>query len=82
MPWIEVVSVSAATGLLRRIYDSALDRAGRVFHVVSLQSRQPQVLDASMRLYLRVMQAPREPLSRARREMIAVTVSRVNACGY
>ena len=72
----------AATGLLRRIYDAAVERAGRVYRVIEVQSLQPQVLRASTQLYTRVMQAADEPLTRAQREMIAVAVSRANACEY
>jgi alkylhydroperoxidase family enzyme len=82
MAWIETVPPEHARGRLRRIYDAALGRAGKIFHVVSVQSQQPRVLDASMGLYLRVMKAPDEPLTRARREMLAVTVSRINGCAY
>ncbi len=82
MPWIDLVSPKDATGRLRKIFDTAAARAGRVFNVIAIQSLQPKVLDASTRLYTRIMQSPDEPLTRAQREMIAVTVSRTNACGY
>ncbi|MCA9653998.1 MAG: carboxymuconolactone decarboxylase family protein [Myxococcales bacterium] len=82
MPWIDLVAPADATGRLRKLYDAAVARAGRVFNVIMAQSRQPEVLDASTRLYLRVMWSPSEPLSRAQREMIAVTVSRTNGCRY
>lgn len=82
MPWIATIAHDHARGRLRRIYDAALARAGKIFHVVTIQSQQPRVLDASMSLYLRVMKADDEPLTRAQREMLAVTVSRVNACAY
>ena len=82
MPWIELVDPANATGRLQSLYRAAIDRAGKVFHVIQAQSRQPRVLDASTRLYLRVMQSDSEPLSRAQREMIAVTVSRTNGCAY
>lgn len=82
MPWIETISPERAQGRLRRTYEAARTRAGKVFHVVAIQSLQPRVLDASMSLYIRVMKADDEPLTRAQREMLAVTVSRVNACAY
>lgn len=82
MPWIDLVAPTEATGRLRQLYDAAVARAGKVFHVIMAQSRQPRVLDASTRLYLRVMKSDSEPLERAQREMIAVTVSRINGCGY
>ncbi len=82
MAWIETVPPELASGRLRRIYDAALARAGKIFNVVAVQSQQPRVLDASMGLYLRIMKADDEPLTRAQREMLAVTVSRINACDY
>jgi len=82
MPWIDLVTHSEATGLLKRIYDGAVQRAGKIYNIIGIQSRQPKVLDASTRLYVRVMRNPDEPLTRAQREMLAVTVSRTNACAY
>ena len=82
MAWIRTIPPSAATGLLRRIYDQAIERAGKVFNVVSVQSLRPETLDASMGLYLEVMHSERSPLTRAQREMIATAVSSANHCHY
>lgn len=82
MPWIDLISPKDATGRLRKIFDASITRAGKVFNVIAIQGLQPKVLDASTRLYTRIMKSPDEPLTRAQREMIAVTVSRTNACGY
>ena len=82
MAWIETTSPDEATGLLKRLYDAALQRAGRVYNVIRLQSRRPNVLRASTQLYREVMHSADSPLSRAQREMIATVVSRANACHY
>jgi len=82
MPWIRTIAPGEATGLLKRIYDEALARAGKVFNVVRLQSLRPEVLDAGLALYKELMFSPKSPLSRAQREMIAVAVSRANECHY
>lgn len=82
MAWIRTISPESADGLLRQLYRTAIDRAGKVFNVLRLQSLRPEVLRASTDLYLEVMHSPTSPLSRAQREMIAVTVSRANACEY
>ena len=82
MAWIETTSPDEATGLLKRLYDAALQRAGRVYNVIRLQSRRPNVLRASTQLYSEVMHSADSPLSRAQREMIATVVSRANACHY
>jgi len=82
MPWIRTVPPDEATGLLRQIYDAAVQRAGRVYNVVRLQSLRPKVLRASTQLYLELMHAPEGALTRAQREMIAVVVSAANGCHY
>ena len=81
MAFIELADVSAATGRLARIYESAVNRAGRVFNILKVQSPNPPVLQASMGLYTAVMHGE-SPLTRARREMLAVVVSRANECHY
>lgn len=82
MAWIEIPPPGQSTGLLRRIYDDAVKRAGRVYNIVSIQSRRPRVLEASMQLYQELMLSPRSDLSRARREMLATVVSHANGCHY
>lgn len=81
MAYIETTPPEAATGALKRIYDAAVARAGKVFGILRIQSRNPEVLRASMQLYRAVMFGA-SPLSRVEREAIAVTVSRVNDCYY
>ena len=82
MAWIKTIDPSDATGLLKRLYDAAVKRAGKIFNVIRLQSLRPETLRASTQLYLEVMHSAKSPLSRARREMIATAVSRANACHY
>ena len=82
MPWIRTIAPGEATGLLRRLYDEAIARAGKVFNVLRIQSLRPEVLEIGVQLYEELMFSPRSPLSRAQREMIAVAVSRVNQCHY
>jgi alkylhydroperoxidase family enzyme len=79
--WIGTVSPSEATGLLKILYDEAVGRAGKVFQIVRLMSANPEVLRASMGLYLSAVRGP-SPLPRAVREMIAVVVSSTNRCHY
>ncbi len=82
MAWIKTIAPHAASGLLERIYRIAVDRAGKVWNVLRIQSLRPEVLDASTELYLEVMTSARSPLPRAHREMIATAVSSANACEY
>ncbi len=82
MAWIETVAPAASSGLLKRLYDAALKRAGKVYNVLRLQSLRPETLRASTQLYLEVMHSEKSPLSRAQRELIATVVSQVNRCHY
>lgn len=82
MAWINTIAPDAATGLLRKLYDEAVKRAGKVFNVIRLQSLRPHTLRASTQLYTEVMKSSRSPLSRRQREMIATVVSRTNDCFY
>jgi alkylhydroperoxidase family enzyme len=81
MPWIDVVPVERAKGFLKKQYDAAIARAGRVWGITRVMSPNPRVLEASMDLYRAVMYG-RSPLSRGRREMLAVVVSAANSCTY
>ena len=82
MAWIKTVPPEEATGALKRLYEAAVERAGKVFNVVRLQSPRPHVLRASLQLYSQIMRSPESGLSRAEREMIAVAVSKANGCFY
>lgn len=81
MPWIDVIPPERASGALKRVYEAAEARAGKVFHIVRSMSQAPRVMEAAFELYKHVMFAPRG-LSRRRREMIAVVVSATNHCHY
>ena len=82
MAWIRTVAPDEAQGLLARLYDAAVKRAGKVFNILRLQSQRPKVLRASTQLYMEVMFSDENGLSRAQREMIATAVSRANRCFY
>lgn len=81
MPWIKTVDPADATGPLKEEYDRALKRAGRLWHILRLQSLNPAVLKASTAFYLAIMYGE-SPLSRGQREMLAVVVSQTNGCHY
>ena len=81
MPWIQTIQPDDATGRLAKTYRAAIERAGRVFGIVKAQSLAPSVLDASLGLYQKIMYAP-AGLGRYQRELLAVVVSRANACHY
>lgn len=81
MAWIRTVEPEEATGLLKKEYDAATRRAGKVFNVVKLFSLNPPAMQGTIALYRAIMFG-RSDLSRAEREMIATVVSRENDCHY
>jgi len=81
MAHISTISESAPSGLLAEIYAAARKRAGKVYQILKVQSLNPPVLQAMIDLYRTTMFGA-SPLSRARREMLAVVVSTANECFY
>jgi alkylhydroperoxidase family enzyme len=81
MAWIRTISEDDAEGLLAKLYEAARARAGRVANIVKTQSLNVRALRAGAMLYHETTLAD-SPLSRAQREMVAVVVSRTNACHY
>ena len=81
MPWISQIDVEDAEGPLKRQFDAALDRAGRVWHIVQIMSLNPRIMRASMDVYAAIMFG-RSPLTRVQRELLAVTVSAELGCHY
>lgn len=81
MAWIEVISPAEATGDLQHEYRQAVQRAGRIWNIVSIMSQNPAAMKASMQLYISLMFMP-SPLSRRQREMLATVVSVENQCLY
>ena len=81
MAYIRTVPEDSATGLLRKLYDAAMRRAGKVFNILKLMSIRPEIARSSIQFYSAIMHGS-SPLSRAEREMIATVVSRANNCFY
>ena len=80
MAWIEVRDENDVEGTLKRLYRTHQDAHG-VDNILQIHSLHPESLRAHLLLYKTLMFGP-GPLSRAQREMIAVTVSAVNQCHY
>lgn len=81
MPWIEQVSIKEAKGLLKRQFDAALERAGRVWHIVHIMSLNPRALRDSIKFYSTIMFGE-SPLTRVQREMLATVTSAELDCYY
>ena len=81
MPWITQIPIDEATGLLKKLFDEAIARAGRVWHIVHIMSVNPRALQTSIGLYSAIMFGA-SPLSRAQRELLATVVSAELRCHY
>ena len=79
MTFIPITPYAEAGEALKRIYD----RMGgpEVDDILRIHSLNPASMSHHMQLYAHLMRGP-GPLSRAQREMIAVTVSVENDCFY
>lgn len=81
MSWIYQVPVDEASGPVKREFDAALARAGRVWNIVHVMSVNAVVMKASMGMYKAIMYGP-SPLSRVQRELLATVVSAELNCRY
>ena len=81
MPWITQIPLQRATGLLKKEYDKAVERAGRLWHIVQIMSVNPRVLRSSMEQYGAIMHGD-SPLSRVQRELMATVVAVELDCHY
>ncbi|MCZ6477949.1 MAG: hypothetical protein O6851_06520 [Gemmatimonadetes bacterium] len=81
MPWIRQIPIDEATGLLKREFDKAIRRAGRVWNILHVMSLNPRTLKSSMEFYGTVMFGS-SPLTRAQRELLATVVSAELDCHY
>ncbi len=81
MPWIEQVAIERASGLLKRLFDAAVKRSGRLWHIVHVMSLNPPVLRDSIAFYQTVMMGE-SPLTRMQRELLATVVSVELDCRY
>ncbi len=81
MAWIKTVPPAEASGELLEQYKRMRDPAGNVANILGVRSLNPSALRAHFDLYRTLLFGGSE-LSRAQREMIAVVVSKTNACHY
>ncbi len=81
MARINTIRYNEASGKLKEIYDSLLEKRGKLAEVHTIQSLRPDSITQHMDLYMGIMFS-RSELSRAEREMIAVVVSVANGCFY
>ena len=81
MAWISEILPQDADDELSAIYQRVAEPDGSVDHILRIHGLHPQCLGDHFDLYMTAMKG-RSPLSRPRREMIAVVVSALNECHY
>jgi alkylhydroperoxidase family enzyme len=81
MAWIRQIADEEAEGLLSRIFQDALRRAGRVWNIVRLTGVNAGQTRAHLGVYRAVMHQD-SALAARLRETLAVVVSRANHCHY
>ncbi|MDJ0836536.1 MAG: carboxymuconolactone decarboxylase family protein [Acidobacteriota bacterium] len=81
MTFIDVIGLDRAKGFLKKQYEDAVKRAGRIWNITAIMSQNPRAMKTSMDFYGALMRG-RSPLSRGQREMLAVVVSQTNHCVY
>jgi alkylhydroperoxidase family enzyme len=79
--WIRLVSAAEARGLVKKQFDEALERSGRIWNIVRIMSPNPRAMDTSMKFYAAIMHGG-SPLTRAQRELIATVTSAELNCRY
>lgn len=81
MSWIKIIEEAEADDALERAYETVGAARGEVANILKVHSLRPQVMTAHLALYRELMFG-RSELTRAERELIAVSVSAVNHCHY
>ncbi len=81
MARIKIIEPEAATGTLKEVYDALIKSRGKIAEVHKIHSLNPEALIDHMALYMTLMFG-KSPIKRAIRELMAVVVSKTNACNY
>ena len=81
MSWIDQVPIEKATGLLKKMFDGAIKRTGRVWKIMHVMSLNPEAMRESYRLFGTVVLGE-SPLSRVQRELLGIVVSKELNCHY
>ena len=82
MSWIPTVPRAEASGSLAELYAAACDpTTGELDHILQVHSLHPAGLAAHLELYTTVMRGT-PGLPKVDRELVALTVSALNACHY
>ena len=82
MAWIEIIEAKEATGRLKKLYDQVMTPDGHVDRILQIHGLRPRTLAAHLAIYKAALHSKPNALSPRERELIAVCVSRLNACAY
>ena len=82
MAWIKIITVGEATGRLKKLYEQVMTPDGHVDHILQIHGLRPRTLAAHLSIYKAALHSKPNALSPRERELIAVCVSRLNACDY
>lgn len=81
MAWIQTIGEAEASGELAEWYARVGNPDGTVDNVMKIHSLNVDTLRTHFEMYTAALHR-RSPLTRAEREIVAVTVSRLNGCAY
>ena len=81
MAYIQTIPESDAQGNLATLYKRFGNPDGTVDDVLKVHSLNPESLEAHCALYVQSMHRS-GPVSRVEREIVGITVSRINGCTY
>lgn len=81
MAYIDYISYEDAPPELKKLYERYGGENKVPANIVRIAGYNPKLMEAHMRFY-RALMFGESPLSRHRREMIAVVVSALNKCHY
>jgi len=81
MAWIKMISEDGARGVLKTYYKKYGGPFAGLDDILKIHSLNPESLRHHYEMYKHLMTGP-SGLSRMQREMIAVVVSKINACHY
>ena len=81
MAYIKQIPIEDATGATKKLYQSAMTRAGSVANIIQVMGQHGPTAAASVGFYVTLMKSE-NALSAAQREMLAAVVSNANDCFY
>ena len=81
MAWIKVIKEDEAEERLKETYERFTASWGGVDNILKIHSLNPKSLDGHYEFY-KILMTSSKDLPKAKREMIAVTVSALNHCVY